>query len=108
MQQLFEFIAELIGAHRPDIAQPRPVMRQGRVGELFVERGIVDAVQLQRKEQQLGRDRVDALMRRLKELGDCRIGDITGAQELGIADDPADDFLQFLVFRDGGTEFGAG
>ena len=82
-------------------------MRQRRVGQLRVERSVVEPVEFERKEQQLGRDRVDALVHRLKKLRDRGVGDIAGAQQVGIAHDPAGGFLQPLVFRDRGAEFAA-
>ena len=82
-------------------------MRERRIGHFGVERRVVEPVEFERKEQQLGRDRVDALVHRLDKVRDLGVGDIAGAQQVGIAHDPAGGFLHPLVFRDRGAEFAA-
>src|SRR5579862_10037440 len=51
VQQLFELIAQLIGAEGAGIAEPWRVMRERRLLQLHRKRLIVDAVQLEREEQ---------------------------------------------------------
>ena len=83
VQQLLQLVGELVRPEGAQVAQPGPVARQRRVGQLRVERGVVEPVQLEREEQQLGRDRVDPLLHRLVEAADLRVGDIAGADAAG-------------------------
>jgi hypothetical protein len=63
-----------------DVAQPGPVAGESRVARLFFEGGVVKAVKFEGKEQELGRNRVDLLVHRLRETADLDIGDIAGTQ----------------------------
>src|SRR6185312_6041967 len=84
----------------PNVAQPRAVARERGIGRLLLQRVVVEAVQLEREEQQLGRGRVDLLLRGLKKPRDLRVGEVPGASQLGIAGDAAADLLERLVFGD--------
>ncbi len=53
VEQLLDAVLELVGLFLAQILDPRPVMAERRVGHRGFERGIVDAVQFEREEQQM-------------------------------------------------------
>ena len=64
------------------------------------ERRVLDAVDLERDEQQPRADLVDALLDALEEAADLGIVGAGGVQQLGIAADPAELLLDPLVALD--------
>ena len=104
VQQLLDVVRQLVRAEGADVAQPRPIMGERRIGGLRFELGVFEAVDLEGEEQERRRDRVDLLLHRLEEAADFRVGNVAGMDERGVAHDPAALFLQPLVFRDGAPE----
>ncbi len=95
-------------AEGADVAQPRAVTRQRRIGFLRLECRVFEAIELQREEQQRRRNGVDPLLHRLEEAADLGIGEIAGMDQRSVADDAPALFLQPLVCLDGGAECGTG
>jgi hypothetical protein len=75
-------------------------MAERGVGHGGVERGIVDAVELEREEQHVQRGGGDALVHVAIELGAHRIGGVAGIDELGIGADAAERVVERLVALD--------
>ena len=75
-------------------------MAERGIGHGGVERGIVDAVELEREEQQMQRGGGDALLHVAVEFGARRIGGVAGIDERGIGHEPAEQVLQRLVALD--------
>ena len=100
MQQLFEIVGQLMRAEGADIAQPRPVMRQLDAVQFLVERRVLDAVDFETEEQQLGRDRVDALVDVLIEAPALGVAHVGGVVERGVTHRAAERVLQLLIGGD--------
>ena len=83
VQQLFQIVGQLVRAENAQVAQPGPPSGQRRVGQLRLQHRIVQPVQLQREEQQVGADGGRAFIDRLVEAADRRIGGIAGEQQAG-------------------------
>ncbi len=81
-------------------------MRQRGLSRRPVERGILQPVELKRKEQQLGRDRRHLLLRIAIELGALRVGRVAGIDKAGIGHDLADEIIQRLIACDAGMQRG--
>ena len=104
VQQPFQFVRELVGAHGPHVAQPGGVARQFRGGELLFEKRVLDPVEFQGEEQGLGRDCRHPLSHGLVEASALGIGHIAGIEKLGIAHDPPEDLVDLLVGPHGGPQ----
>ena len=98
---------ELIRAEGAQVAQPGRVTREFRRLELAGERRVLEAVELEGEEQQQGRDGVDLFLHVLEEAAVLGAAQVGGIGQAGIAQDPAERFLQPLVFRDRPAEIGA-
>ncbi len=108
VQELLQVVGQLMVAECPGIAQPGPEMRQLRRRQLGLQVGVVDAVDLQREEQQLGRDAVHPLLHGLVELADIRVRHVAGIHQVGERHHPAEDLVHRLVGGDRPAELGAG
>jgi hypothetical protein len=100
MRQLFQVVAELMRPENPQIAQPRPVAGQRRIGQLGFQHRVVHPVHLQREEDQVAADRGHPLIDRLVEAADRGIGGIAREQKLCIRSDAPEQFLDTLIFGD--------
>src|SRR5438876_4959857 len=89
------------------VAQPRPIPGERRVGLLRIDLAVLEPIELEREEQQSGRDRVGPLLHRLKEAADLRVGEIAGVNQRSIAGNAAAALLQPLVSLDRSAERGA-
>ena len=108
VQQALGLIGELVRAEDAQIPQERPPDRERRVGELVVEGGVVQAVQLQREEDQVGADGGDALAAGLHEAADFCTSAVAGELQLGVGHHPAEHLLDRLVLGDGAGQPGGG
>ena len=102
--QFLQFVAQLVRPEHPQVAQPRPVARQGGVGEFRLQRRVVQAVQLQREEDQVAADRRHPLIHALIEPADGGVAGIAGEQQLGVGPDAPQQFLDTLILGDRGTK----
>ena len=100
MEQLLDAILELVGLLLADVLEPRPVMAERGIGHRGVEHRVVDAVELEREEQQMRRGRGDALLHVAVEFRAHRIGGVAGVDEAGIGHEPADEIVDLLVALD--------
>ena len=101
VQQALDLVGELMGPHGAQVAQPGFIAREGRRLQLRVQGRIVEAVQLQGKEQQVTGNRRRAFLHALKETRHLRIAHVAGIDELRVAHDAAEGFLDLLEARDG-------
>ena len=100
VEQLLDPILELVGLFLAHILDPRPVVAERRIGHRRVELFIVDAVELEREEQQMQRGGRDAFLHVAVELRTDRIGRIAGIEQRGIGDEPAEPVVDRLVALD--------
>jgi hypothetical protein len=107
MQDLLDLVGELVRAEGPQVAQPGLILRQCRRFQLVREHAVLEAVQLEREEQQLGRDVRHPLLHGLVEAADLRIGHVAGMDQLGVAHDAAQHLLDGFIARHGLAERGA-
>ena len=101
MKQLLDAILELIRLVLAQILDPRPVMGKLRRLHRALDHGIVDAVELQSKEQQMHRGGRQPLRDVAVELGDIRIDTVAGMDEAGIGAEPSGEIVDRLVAPDG-------
>ena len=100
MEQFLDAVLELIGLFLAHVLDPRPVMAERRIGHGGFELGIVDAVELEREEQEMQRSGGDALLHVAIEFGDRRIGGVAGIAQRGIGHHPAERVVERLVAFD--------
>ena len=86
VEQLLDAILELIGLVLADVLEPRPVVAERGIGHRGFELGVVDAVELEREEQQMRGGRRDALLHVAVELRARGIDGVAGMDEPGIGD----------------------
>ena len=86
VEQLLDPVLELIGLFLAHVLDPGPVMAERGIGHGGLERGVVDAVELEREEQEMQRGGGDALLHVAVELGAHRIGGVAGIEQRGIGD----------------------
>ncbi len=97
VEQLLDPVLELIGLLLAHVLDPGPVMTERGVAHGGIERGIVDAVELEREEQQMHRSGGDALLQVAVELGALRIGGVAGIDQRGVGHQPAERVVERLV-----------
>ena len=108
VEQALGLVRELVRAEDAQVTQPgRPGHERG-VGELGVEFRVLDPVQLEREEDQVGADRRRPLLDGLVEAPDPGVGAVLGEKELGVAHRLAERLLDPLVLADGGGKVCAG
>ena len=78
VEQLLDAVLELIGLLLAHVLDPRPVMAERGVAHRGFERRVIDAVELEREEQQMDRGGGDALLHVAVELGALGVGGIAG------------------------------
>ena len=100
VEQLLDPVFELIGLFFAHILDPRAVVAERRVAHRRVQQVVVDAVELEREEQQVQRGSGDAFLHVAVELGADRIGRIAGVEKRGIGDEPAEPVVDRLVLFD--------
>ena len=84
MKDAFQIIGKLVSAERPRVADPGRITRElGRRQQLF-HGAVADAVYLQRKEDQLGRDVGYPFVGILEEARNRRVADMARVQKLGV------------------------
>ncbi len=89
MEEFFDPVFELVGLFLPHVLDPRPVMAERGVAHGGINVRVVDAVELEREEQQVQGRRGDALLHVAIELGADRVGGVAGIDQRGIGDQPA-------------------
>ena len=97
MEQLLDAVLELIRLFLAHILDPGPVMAEDGILHRLFEQIVVDAVQFEREEQKMQRDRSDALLHVAVEFRAHRIGGVAGINERRIGDDAAEQILHRLV-----------
>ena len=112
MQEFLQLVGELVGLHLADAVEDRAVAGEiGVLGETGIERRIVDAVELEREEDQRSGEVGDPGLHVAEELAAGGIGGVLVVPEAGVAHDPAGNGLDPLVALDrrqqsGGVEIG--
>ncbi len=101
VQRLLELVGELVRAEHAQVAQPRAVFGERRILLLGGEVGVVELVDLEPKEHQLGADIGQALGNVLRKAAALRIGLILRVIQRGVGTDAAHQVLQRFVARDG-------
>ena len=97
MKQLLDAIFQLVRPVAAHVLQPRPVMAQRRIGHRRFQELVVDAVELERKEQQVRRRRRQPLLHVAVEFGAGRIERIAGVHEAGIGAEPAGQIVDRFI-----------
>ena len=99
MEQLLDAVLELVGLLLADVLEPGPVMAERRIGHRRVELRVVDAVELEREEQEMRRRVGDALLHVAIEFRARGIDRVAGMDEPGIGDQPPEQVVELLVAR---------
>ena len=99
MEELLDAVLQLVGLLLADVLEPRPVMAERGIAHGDVEHGVVDPVQLQRKEKQVRAGIGDLLLDVAIELRADGIAGVAGMEQAGIGDDPPEQLLQRLEGR---------
>ena len=107
MEQLLELVLELIGLLDAEILEPRPVVAELGIGHRVFQHLVVEPVQLEREEQELGGDRRDLLLNVAEEFLPRRVGGIGGVKQARIGDDPPHDVVQLFELAHRLAEIGA-
>ena len=94
MEQLLDAVLELVGLLLADVLEPRPVMAERRIGHRGFELAVVDAVEFEREEQEVHRDRGDALLHVAVEFRARRIDRVAGMDQPGKGDEPAEQIVE--------------
>ena len=97
MEELLDAVLELVGLLLAHILDPRPVMAERWVGHGGVQRGVVDAVELKREEQEMDGGRGQPLLHVAVELGARRVAAVAGIEQRGVGDQPPERVLDCLV-----------
>ena len=107
MREFLHSILELIGLFEPDIREPGAIVRELRVRQRGLERGIVQAVEFEFEEEQL-RGGVGQLLRDVAiELGALRIGCVAHVMQRGEGCQAPEQLLQAFVSPHHDGELGA-
>ena len=96
MEQLLELVIELIGLLFAQILEPGAVMAEFGLRHRRLERLVVQAIELERKEQELGGDRGDLLLDVAEEFLPRGVGSICGVQQARVGNDAAEQVVQGL------------
>jgi hypothetical protein len=108
VQELLHLLGELVRAEDAEVAQPRPVAGDVGILEPLLQERVLDLVELQGEEQQLGRDPRQPLLDALVEAADLRILHGGDMHEAGIGAGLDQDLVEALKFPYGAAEIGAG
>ncbi len=108
VKQLLDAVLELVGLLFPHVLDPGPVVAEGRLAERLLDQRIVDAVELQREEQEMRRGRGDLVLHVAVELGALGVGGVAGMDQPGEGHEPAKQILDLLETGHRGAELGAG
>ena len=106
VEQLLDAVLELIRLFLAHVLDPGPVMAEDGIVHRLFEQRVVDAVEFEREEQKMQRDRGDALLHVAVEFRAHRIGGVAGINERRIGDDAAEQILHRLVAPHGFGERG--
>ena len=107
VEELLDAVVELVGALGAQVVEERLVGGELRRLQRLRERRVVDAVQLQREEQELCRDGGQAILQVAIEFRAGGIGRVARIDQAGIAAEAAEDFLDALIGANGFGERGA-
>ena len=97
MEELLDLVVELVGLLLAHVLQPGAEVRQRLARGDGVQRRVVETVELELEEQQVGRGRRQALLRVAVEFRALGVGRVARIDEPGIGDDAAEPILQRLV-----------
>ena len=100
VKELLDPILELIGLFSANVLEPRAIMRQRAVLHGRFELGVVEPIELEGEEQQMGRSGRDALLHVGVELRARGIDGVAGVEEPGIRHESAEKIIERLVARD--------
>ena len=107
VEQLLELVLELIGLLLAQIFEPGPVMAELGLGHRRLEHRVVEPVELERKEQQLGGNRGDLLLDVAEEFLPLGVRGVGRVEQAGIGDDAAEHVVQRLELAHGLREMRA-
>ena len=96
VEQLLDPVLELIGPVLADVLEPRAIVAELGIGHRRLELGIVDAIELEREEQQMGRRAGETLLHVAVELGTDRIDRVLRVDQAGIGREPAEQVVELL------------
>ena len=100
VEQLLDPVLELVGLVLAHVLEPRPVVAERGIAHRRFQHRIVDAVELEREEQEMQRRGGEALLHVAVELGAGRIGRIAGVDQRRIGDDAAEPVVERFEARD--------
>ena len=101
VEQLLELVLELIGLLFAQILEPRAVMAEFGLRHRRLERLVVEAIELERKEQELRGDRGDLLLDVAEEFLPLGVGGVGGVQQARIGNDAAEQVVERLELAHG-------
>ena len=101
MEQLLYPVLELVGLFLAQILKPGPVVPELRVGHGSFEQIVVEPVELEREEQELGGDGGDLLLNVAEEFLPRRIRRVGGVEQARIRHDAPHAVAQCLVLAHG-------
>jgi hypothetical protein len=100
VEQPLELLVELVGLVLAQVHDPGPVARQRRHLEPLSQDRLVDLVELELEEDQIGGDGGQPVLDIAVELGVLGIGCVAGVEQAGIGAELADQLAQALVGDD--------
>ena len=105
VEELFHPVFQLIGAFLADVGEPGRVVGKLGVRHGAVQHRVLDPVQLQLEEQQVGAGGRQPVLHIAVELLAFGVGGLAGIDEAGKGDQAAEQFLQRLVVLHGLRQF---
>src|SRR5262249_1949912 len=97
MEQLLQFVIELVGLLFAQILKQWPVRAKLGSGHARLSYSVVEPVQLERKEQELRGDRGDLLLDVAEEFLPRRVRGVCGIEQTRIGNDAPQEVAQHLV-----------
>ncbi len=97
VKELLDAVLELIGLVLADVFDPRPVVRQRPILHGGFELGVVEAIELEREEQEVRGGGGDALLHVGVEFRAGGIDGVAGVEEAGIGREAAEKIVERLV-----------
>ena len=100
VKQLLDAVLELIRFLPANVLEPRPIVRERSLPHGSPQRRLVDAIELQREEQEVRGRRGNALLHIAEEFGPFRIAGIAGIDQARVRHEPSDQIIDHLVALD--------
>ena len=99
VEQFLDPVLELVGLVLAHVLEPRPVVTERGIAHRLFQHRVVDAVELEREEQEMQRRGGEALLHVAIELGAGRIGRIAGVDQRRIGADAAEPVVERFEAR---------